>query len=191
MYTRRVLLAYIYMLTCNNCWIFYRAYKITSKTTSEIMKFWYERISEYIRIKKRIRIWYKRIFVAENIRIYSNIRIFNTLWYEKYDTNEYPNIFGSKKWYERIYEYIRIKKRIRIWYERIFVAENIQIYSNIQIFVTLWSVSSGRTLLWILLCSLGTAQVRDTSGNWQKFLNLLCAGVVQSIGNIPHHSLVL
>ena len=116
------------------------------------MKFWYERISEYIRIekkqyermseyiriKKRIRIWYERIFVAENIRIYSNIRIFNTLWYEKYDTNEYPNIFGSKKWYERIYEYIRIKKRIRIWYERIFVAENIRIYSNIRIFVTLW-----------------------------------------------------
>ena len=101
-------------------------------------KKWYERIYEYIRIKKRIRIWYERIFGAENIRIYSNIRIFNTLWYEKYDTNEYPNIFGSKKWYERIYEYIRIKKRIRIWYERIFVAENIRIYSNIRIFVTLW-----------------------------------------------------
>ena len=96
-------------------------------------------MSEYIGIKKRIRIWYERIFVAENIRIYLNIRIFNTLWYEKYDTNEYPNIFGSKKWYERIYEYIRIKKRIRIWYERIFVADNIWIYSNMQIFVTLCS----------------------------------------------------
>ena len=116
-------------------------YEILIRTNIRIYSYWkkqYERMSEYIRIKKRIRIWYERIFVAENIRIYSNIRIFNTLWYEKYDTNEYPNIFGSKKWYERIYEYIRIKKRIRIWYERIFVAENIRIYSNIRIFVTLW-----------------------------------------------------
>ena len=50
-----------------------------------------ERISEYICIKKTIRmnirvyshqkmirIWYERIFVPENIRIYSNIRIFAT-----------------------------------------------------------------------------------------------------------------
>ena len=28
-----------------------------------------------------IRIWYERIFVPENIRIYSNIRIFATPWY--------------------------------------------------------------------------------------------------------------
>ena len=42
-----------------------------------------------------------------------------------------------KKAYERIYEYIRIKKMIRIWYERIFVSENTRIYSNIRIFVTL------------------------------------------------------
>ena len=38
------------------------------------------RISEYIRIKKMIRIWYEQIFVSENIRINSNIRIFATSW---------------------------------------------------------------------------------------------------------------
>ena len=119
-------------------------------------------MSEYIRIKKRIRIWYERIFVAENIRIYSNIRIFNTLWYEKYDTNEYPNIFGSKKWYERIYEYIRIKKRIRIWYERIFVAENIRIYSNIRIFVTLCST----IYIWVRFPRTG-----KMSNMWHFFFN--------------------
>ena len=61
----------------------------------------YERISEYIRIKKMIR---------TNIRIYS---------YQKNNTNEYPNIFASKKWYEydtneylyrKIFEYIRISE---------------------------------------------------------------------------------
>ena len=40
--------------------------------------------------------------------------------YPKNDTNEYPNIFVSKRWYERISEYIRIKKAIRM---------NIRIYS--------------------------------------------------------------
>ena len=46
--------------------------------------------------------------------IRTNIRIY---LYPKNDTNEYPNIFVSKKWYERISEYIRIKKTIRtnIW----------------------------------------------------------------------------
>ena len=39
-----------------------------------------------------------------------NIRIY---LYPKNDTNEYPNIFVSKKLYERISEYIRIKKMIR------------------------------------------------------------------------------
>ena len=46
-----------------------------------------------------------------------NIRIY---LYPKNDTNEYPNIFVSKRWYERISEYIRIKKAIRM---------NIRIYS--------------------------------------------------------------
>ena len=45
-----------------------------------------------------------------------NIRIY---LYPKNNTNEYPNIFVSKIWYERISEYIRIKKAIRM---------NIQIY---------------------------------------------------------------
>ena len=72
---------------------------------------------EYIRIKKR----YERI--SEYIRI-------------KNDTNEYPNNYVSKKQYERISEYICIKKMIRIWYKRIFVSENIRIYSNIRIFAT-------------------------------------------------------
>ena len=86
------------------------------------INFRYKRIFEYIYIKKAIR---------TNIRIYSykkmirtNIRIY---LYQKNDTNEYPNIFVSKKQYERISEYIRIKKMIRIWYERIFVSENIRI----------------------------------------------------------------
>ena len=39
---------------------------------------------------------------------YSNIR--HTLTERDFDTNEYPNIFVSRKWYERISEYIRIKK---------------------------------------------------------------------------------
>ena len=47
---------------------------------------------KYIRILKTIQ---------TNIRIYL---------YQKNDTNEYTNIFVSKKAYERIYEYIRIKK---------------------------------------------------------------------------------
>ena len=67
--------------------------------------------------------------IRTNIRIYS---------YQNNDTNEYPNMFVSKKWYEWISEYIFIKKMIRIWYERIFVSENIRIYSNIRIFVTPW-----------------------------------------------------
>ena len=78
------------------------------------MNFWYEWIFEYIFFQKTIRM---------NIRIYS---------YQKNDTNEYPNIFVSKKWYERISEYIRIKQMIRIWYERIFVSENIRIYEYIH-----------------------------------------------------------
>ena len=60
----------------------------------------YERISEYICIKKMIR---------TNIRIYS---------YKKNNTNEYLNIFASKKWYEydtneysdrKIFEYPNIR----------------------------------------------------------------------------------
>ena len=55
------------------------------RTNSRIYsyKIWYKRISEYIGIKKMIRIWYKRIFVSENIWIYSNIRIFVTPWFER------------------------------------------------------------------------------------------------------------
>ena len=133
---KRVHLSYLAEINMRSLWCSGRVqiivWRIWNFDTNEypnifVLKKQYERMSEYICIKKRIRIWYERIFVAENIRIYSNIRIFNTLLYEKYNTNEYPNIFGSKKWYERIYEYIRIKKRIRIWYERIFVAENIRI----------------------------------------------------------------
>ena len=51
-----------------------------------LYRFWHERISEYIRVKKMTR---------TNIRIYS---------YEFFGTNEYPNIFVSKSWYERISE---------------------------------------------------------------------------------------
>ena len=36
------------------------------------------------------------------------------IFVKKNDTNEYPNIFVSKKQYERISEYICIKKMIRI-----------------------------------------------------------------------------
>ena len=46
------------------------------------------------------------------------------------DTSEYPNIFV---W----------KETIRIWYEWIFVTENIRIYSNIRIFATPWSQPCG------------------------------------------------
>ena len=52
---------------------------------------------------------YLNVFVSKKI-IPTNIRIY---WYQKNDTNEYPNIFVSKKLYERISEYIRIKKTIR------------------------------------------------------------------------------
>ena len=62
--------------------------------------------------------------------------------YQKNNTNEYPNIFVSKKQYEWICEYIRIKKMIQIWYKRIFVLENIRIYLNIWIFVTPWNIYS-------------------------------------------------
>ena len=55
------------------------------------------------------------------------------IFVSKNDTNEYPNIFVSKKQYERISEYIRIRKMIRIWYERIFVSENIRMYEYIRI----------------------------------------------------------
>ena len=97
--------------------------------------FQHKRIFEYIYIKKTIR---------TNIRIYS---------YQKNDTNEYPNIFVSKKWYdeylnifvskkqyERISEYICIKNMIQIWYERIFVSENIWIYEYIciQKIIRIW-----------------------------------------------------
>ena len=43
--------------------------------------------------------------------IRTNIRIY---LYPKNDTNEYPNIFVSKRLYKRISEYIRIKKAIQI-----------------------------------------------------------------------------
>ena len=57
-------------------------WKIWYERISEYIRIkkWYERIYEYIRIEKIIRIWYERIFVSENTRIYSNIRIFVTLW---------------------------------------------------------------------------------------------------------------
>ena len=70
---------------------------------------------------------YKKIRM--NIRIYS---------YQQNDMNEYLNIFVSKKQCEWISEYIRIKKMVWIWYEQIFVPENIWIYSNIRIFATPW-----------------------------------------------------
>ena len=57
------------------------------------MKVLYQRISKYISIEKNN---------TKNIRIYL---------YQKNNTNEYPNIFLSKKWYERIDEYICIKEK--------------------------------------------------------------------------------
>ena len=62
--------------------------------------FWYERISEYIRVKKMT--WM-------NIRIYS----YEHFWHERiseyirmkfFDTNEYSKIFVSKFWYKWISE---------------------------------------------------------------------------------------
>ena len=79
------------------------------------INFRYERIFEYIYIQKTIRM---------NIRICS---------YQKDDTNEYPNIFVSKKQYEWISKYIRIKKMIRIWYERILISEHIRMYKIFDI----------------------------------------------------------
>ena len=72
--------------------------------------------------------------IRTNIWIYS-YQIMILIWYERIFVSE--NI--------RIYEYIPIKKSIQtiqIWYERIFVSENTRIYSNIGIFVTLWSKTS-------------------------------------------------
>ena len=49
-----------------------------------------------------------------------------------FDTNEYPNIFVSRKWHERISEYIRIKIliqtniRINIWIGNIRIFEYIR-----------------------------------------------------------------
>ena len=58
--------------------------------------------------------WPKKIFLPGcgeyKFSIRTNIRIY---LYPKNDTNEYQNIFVSKKWYELISEYIRIKKTIR------------------------------------------------------------------------------
>ena len=67
--------------------IWIRVWRIWIFDTNEysnifISKKQYERISEYIRIKKMIQ---------TNIRIYS---------YQQNDMNEYPNIFVSNKWYE-------------------------------------------------------------------------------------------
>ena len=60
---------------------------------------------------------------------YSNIR--HTLTEHDFDTNEYPNIFVSRKWYERISEYIRIKK---IDTNECPNKYSYRKYSNIQIF---------------------------------------------------------
>ena len=57
------------------------------------------------------------IYAKEQLQltqIYSNI---------KDHTNEYPNIFVSKKWYERIYEYIRIQKKHTNEYTNIFISK--------------------------------------------------------------------
>ena len=74
------------------------------------MKVLYQRISKYISIEKNN---------TKNIRIYL---------YQKNNTNEYPNIFLSKKWYEHIDEYICIKEKVTNEYSNIFATENIQIY---------------------------------------------------------------
>ena len=69
--------------------------------------------SEYPNIfvwKETIRIWYEWIFVLKMIQIFEYSTIRHTLTEYDFDTNEYPNIFVSRKWYERISEYIRIKK---------------------------------------------------------------------------------
>ena len=61
----------------------------------------------------------------------------SNIFVKKNDTKEYSNIFVLEKQYERISEYIRIKIILRIWYERIFALENIQICLNIPIIVKL------------------------------------------------------
>ena len=79
-------------------------------------------------------------------------RLYSFSWIYLYQKTIRTNIriYSYKKWYKLISEYICIKKMIRtniriysykkndtnIWYERIFVSENIQIYLNIRIFVT-------------------------------------------------------
>ena len=64
------------------------------------------------------------IYATEQLQltqIYSNI---------KDHTNEYPNIFVSKKWYERIYEYIRIQKKHTNEYTNIFVSKKLNEYDT-------------------------------------------------------------
>jgi len=75
------------------------------------INFWYKRIFEYIHIQKTI---------LMNIQIYSH---------QKYDTNEYPNIFVSKKQYEWISEYICQKNDTNMIRTNIHIGK----YSNVRI----------------------------------------------------------
>ena len=72
-------------------------------------KFWYEWISEYIRIRKMIRIWYKRIFerISEYIHIKKQYEWISE-YFKKNDTNMIrTNIHTGK--YSNIFEYPSIR----------------------------------------------------------------------------------
>ena len=75
--------------------------------------------------------------IQTNIRIYlypkNDVNKYQNIFVSKNDTNEYPNMFVSTKWYKRISEYICIKTMILIWYEQIFVLENIRMCEYICI----------------------------------------------------------
>ena len=65
----------------------------------------YEWISEYIRIKEMIRIWYERIFTLENIRMYKYI-VSNFWYYFRFDGRSW--IFDV--WYNRKLKHSRYNK---------------------------------------------------------------------------------
>ena len=76
--------------------------------------------------------WYEWTFVSKMIRIFEFSNIRHTLIEYNFDTNEYPNIFVSRKWYERISEYIRIKKLIWTNVRIDIRTENIRIFKYIR-----------------------------------------------------------
>ena len=92
-----------------------------------VSKFWYERISEYIRNK---------ILIRTNIRIYS---------YTKNDTNECPNKYSYQKYSNiRIFQYIIWPKSTKNWsnltqvsvFSCVWVSESWPPYTSCRIALT-------------------------------------------------------